>query len=142
MIIKTIEYNSAEYRMLCELRNEVLRRPINLLLTPEDIQKEANDMFIAALENRQIIGCCILTEINSNEVKLRQMAIASEFQKQKLGSRIMDFAEQLAKSKNYQSIYLHARKTAVEFYKKHGYSIISDEFLEVGIPHFEMRKSL
>jgi hypothetical protein len=37
---------------------------------------------------------------------------------------------------------MHARKTAVGFYEKQGYEILGDEFLEVSVPHYEMRKKL
>jgi len=37
---------------------------------------------------------------------------------------------------------MHARKTAIGFYEKSGYSVIGDEFTEVGIPHFEMVKKI
>ncbi len=35
---------------------------------------------------------------------------------------------------------MHARLTAVGFYAKLGYSQVSPEFLEVGIPHVKMEK--
>jgi predicted GNAT family N-acyltransferase len=37
---------------------------------------------------------------------------------------------------------LHARATAIDFYKRLGYSVCSEEFTEVGIPHRIMRKQL
>jgi predicted GNAT family N-acyltransferase len=37
---------------------------------------------------------------------------------------------------------LHARSTAVPFYAKLGYECVGDEFIEVTIPHWEMRKAL
>jgi predicted GNAT family N-acyltransferase len=37
---------------------------------------------------------------------------------------------------------MHARKTAVPFYERIGYQVAGEEFLEVGIPHYEMRKLL
>ncbi len=140
--IKTIKYQSPEYQELCELRNEVLRRPINLLLTEDDIQKEHNDLFIAAFDNLKIIGCCILTKINDNLVKLRQMAIKTDYQHKGIGGKILKFAEQIAKENRYHRITLHARKEATKFYEKNGYQSEGEEFIEVGIPHFEMNKQI
>jgi predicted GNAT family N-acyltransferase len=37
---------------------------------------------------------------------------------------------------------MHARKTAESFYEKIGYSTYGDEFIEVTLPHVEMRKNL
>jgi predicted GNAT family N-acyltransferase len=39
-------------------------------------------------------------------------------------------------------IQLHARSNAVKFYKSMKYEIVSEQFLEVGIPHFKMQKIL
>jgi predicted GNAT family N-acyltransferase len=54
----------------------------------------------------------------------------------------MHFAENLAKDSGGREIMMHARKTAIGFYEKLGYTAEGDEFSEVGIPHVEMRKSL
>ncbi len=142
MIIKTIPYQSSEYTTMCELRNEVLRRPINLLLTDEDIKKELNDIFIAAFDNQEIIGCCILTAINKQEIKLRQMAVKKGHQRKGIGKAILQYAEQTALANGYSIIILHARKDAVEFYQRNGYFVEGDEFTEVGIPHYEMIKQI
>jgi len=37
---------------------------------------------------------------------------------------------------------MHARKSAEVFYEKQGYAPYGDEFIEVTIPHIEMRKKL
>jgi len=37
---------------------------------------------------------------------------------------------------------MHARKTAELFYEKIGYAPHGDEFIEVTLPHIEMRKKL
>ena len=41
-----------------------------------------------------------------------------------------------------EKLIMHARKTALGFYGKLGYSVSGDEFTEVTIPHFVMEKSL
>ena len=37
--------------------------------------------------------------------------------------------------RGYTRIYMHARAVALEFYKKQGYEIFGDEFIEATIPH-------
>ena len=37
---------------------------------------------------------------------------------------------------------IHAQTHTAELYKHLGYEITSDEFMEAGIPHFEMKKQL
>jgi predicted GNAT family N-acyltransferase len=37
---------------------------------------------------------------------------------------------------------LHARESALPFYAKLGYQRVGSRFLEIQLPHWEMRKSL
>ena len=73
---------------------------------------------------------------------MRQFAVHPSFQKLGIGKMMVGFYEEEAKKRGISHIEFHARKTAVLFYQKLGYSIISDEFLEVGIPHYKMKKEL
>ena len=137
-----ITYGSSEYRSMCILRDEVLRKPIGLRLTETEISRDKNDMLFVCLENGEAVACCILTEIESDTVQLRQMAVATVYQQKGLGKELLLFAEKTAKDKHYSVICMHARKTAIGFYEKSGYTVAGEEFTEVGIPHFEMKKKV
>lgn len=142
MNLTIIEYNSPGYEAMISLRNEILRKPIGLLLTPEDKIKEKDDIFIVCSEENVLIGCCILKKISASEMQLRQMAVQNNQQKKGIGAALLEFAEATAKKNHVSRIILHARGTATDFYKKYGYQICSEEFTEVGIPHYEMEKKL
>lgn len=139
---KIVEYLSIEYTDTIILRNKILREPIGLVFTDDDLEEEEGSSHIACFsrQDEQIVGCCFLTPINKERIKLRQMAVDSAFQKKGIGREIMLFAEQFASQHKYSEIYLHARLEAVSFYTKLGYKKISDVFEEVGIPHVEMIK--
>jgi predicted GNAT family N-acyltransferase len=47
---------------------------------------------------------------------------------------------EILKQKGIQKIYCHARASAVPFYENLGFQTVSDQFLEVNIPHFKMQK--
>jgi len=138
----TVNYGSPEYRSMCRLRDEALRKPIGLRLTEEETLRDKNDVLIVCMKNEEAIACCILTKIDSETVQLRQMAVAADFQGKGLGKEILLFAEKVAEANGYSTIRMHARKTAIGFYEKIGYGVIGDEFMEVGIPHFEMAKRI
>jgi len=142
--LKVITYNSPEYEKMVALRYRILREPLGLVFTEQDLEKDKNDILLVASHSGSddIIGCCILSELNDNTVQLRQMAVADFCQRKGLGSELLVFAEQVAIDRNYKYVYLHARKVAVDFYKQHGYTIEGDQFTEVGIPHFEMIKRI
>lgn len=138
--IKIIPYNSAEHKQMIALRNDILRKPLGLFFAPADFQKEEQDILIGAFEANTIVGCCVLTKVNEQIIQLRQMAVNNEFQGKGVGKQIIQYAEKIAQEEKYETIMMHARSVAVSFYKKLGYAIEDNEFMEVGIPHCIMKK--
>lgn len=142
MSIKIIDYNSIEYQEMISLRMEILRKPLGLTFTPETLENEKDDILIGAFDDEKITACCILSKIDTTIIQLRQMAVHPKMERNGLGASILAFAENMARDAGFRILIMHARKTAVGFYEKQGYSIQGDEFLEVSIPHYEMRKKL
>ncbi|NDV68188.1 GNAT family N-acetyltransferase [Dysgonomonas sp. 25] len=141
---KEIIYGTSEHQEMIALRNRILREPWGLSFSDEDLKKERNDFLLCCcnVKDDKIVGCCVLTPLNDNTLQLRQMAVESFRQGKGIGSKILFFAEEIAKKNQYKYIYLHARKEAVAFYKKNGYDVEGEEFIEVGMPHYEMLKKI
>jgi ribosomal protein S18 acetylase RimI-like enzyme len=142
MALKIIDHGSREYQQMVHLRNEILRRPLGLQFTPEELEKEKEEILIGAFEEEKMLGCCMLIMEAPNSVRLRQMAVLNNLQGKGIGRALMQFAENIARDRGYQKITMHARKTAVGFYEKLGYRITGQEFEEVTIPHYIMEKLL
>lgn len=142
MALKIIDHGTADYRQLVELRLQLLRKPLGLSFTPEELEREKSDILLGCFEEDKLEACCILTEVDPGTVRLRQMAVGSALQGKGIGRVLMNFAENIARDRKYTRLTMHARKSAVGFYEKSGYRICSDEFTEVTIPHFVMEKEL
>ena len=140
--IKTISYQSDTYQKVLLLRNKILRNPLGLKLTKEDTAQDKDEIIIAAFDADRIVGCVQLRPIDKHRIKLRQMAVEHQYQRRGMGLKLVKFAEQVAINKQFDTIVLHARKTAVGFYTKMAYQKDSDIFTEVGLPHHRMYKSL
>ncbi len=140
MDLRVVKYLSDDYQSVCVLRDEVLRKPIGSRLTEEDKLKDAGDILFGCFEKNIVIGCCILSKIDESTGKLRQMAVSKDFQGKGIGRQILQYAEQYAWDHGYTTLTMHARKYALNFYIKEGYVSFGEEFTEVGIPHFEMKK--
>ncbi|MCF8331651.1 MAG: GNAT family N-acetyltransferase [Bacteroidales bacterium] len=70
-------------------------------------------------------------------VKLERFAVLKEYRNQGIGSRILKYV--LSDLQNEQEqIYLNAQEAAVPFYKRHGFRIKGDAFMEAGIRHYLM----
>ena len=142
MPLKIIDHGSKEYKQMIDLRHQVLRKPLGLEFTKEELEREKNDMLIAAYEDDHMLGCCILTETEPDKVRLRQMAVISGLQGKGIGRVLMQFAENLARDRGYKKLTMHARKAVIGFYEKLGYKVVGEEFEEVTIPHYVMEKAL
>lgn len=142
MALKIIDHDSKEYKQMVDLRFNLLRKPLGLTFTPEDLAAEKEDILIGVFEDEKLEACCILTETAPKTVRLRQMAVAATLQGKGIGRALMSFAENIARDRGYRRLTMHARKTAVGFYEKNGYKVCGPEFVEVTIPHFEMEKEL
>lgn len=142
MPLKIIDHNSKEYKQMVDLRRQILRKPLGLDFTNEDLEKEKEDLLIAAYEDDEMLGCCILTQIAPDTVRLRQMAVKAGLQGKGIGRVMMQFAENVARDRGNKKLCMHARKTAAGFYEKLGYNVAGEEFTEVTIPHYNMEKLL
>lgn len=142
IVIREINPDTQEYIKELELRDEVLRKPLGRSLYSEDLAGEGHDFHIGAFVDNKLVGVMILTELSGTEVKMRQVAVDSEWRSKRIGNEMVNYAEVHSKGKGYRRMVLNARKTAVAFYTKLGYETVGDEFLEVGIPHYKMQKLL
>lgn len=142
MALKQIYHGSKDYEKMVKLRYEIMRKPLGLSFTEEELQKEKDDILIGAFEDENIIGCCLLTKIDQNCARLRQMAVQKNRQGMGIGESMMQFAENIARDRGFRMIMMHARETAIGFYERYGYKTKGDEFIEVNIPHRVMEKKL
>jgi ribosomal protein S18 acetylase RimI-like enzyme len=142
MALKIIDHGTKEYQQMVQLRNDILRKPLGLSFTPEELEKEKTEILIAAFEEEKILGCCMLITEEPTTVRLRQMAVLNNLQGKGIGKALMQFAENIARDRGFRRITMHARQTAVGFYEKLGYQISGDQFEEVSIPHYIMEKVL
>ncbi len=142
MALKIIDHGTVEYHQMVKLRDDILRKPLGLTFTPDELEEEKDNMLIAAFEDDRILGCCMLVEEQPGTLRLRQMAVLNDLQGKGIGRALMNFAENLARDRGYKILRMHARVNAVGFYEKVGYKIHGDQFVEVTIPHYVMEKIL
>jgi len=142
MALKIIDYGSPEYQQMVKLRDAVLRKPLGLIFTREDLESEKDNILIAAFEEERMLGCCMLVEESPGVVRLRQMAVLNALQGKGIGRALMNFAENIARDRGYKIVRMHARNNSIGFYEKVGYKKKGDEFIEITIPHYVMEKLL
>lgn len=142
MALKIIDHGSKEYEQMLKLRNDILRKPLGLEFSDDELEQEKNEILIAAFEDDKMLGCCMIVKHDEKNCRLRQMAVLNNLQGKGIGRALMTFAENIARDQGYKKLNMHARKTALGFYERLGYKVVGEEFAEVTIPHYEMEKTL
>ena len=142
MALKQIDHGTKEYQQMVTLRNEVLRQPLGLYFSADELAQEKDDILIGAFDDDKMLACCMLTKADNKSLRLRQMAVQNNLQGKGIGASMLNFAETLSRDKGYKKLIMHARETAVGFYEKLGYNVVGNKFTEVTIPHFVMEKKL
>lgn len=138
--LEIIEWGSVKYIQSLALRHEVLRKPLGMIFDPSIFIEEKVDLHLVANDGDWLVGCMILTE-SGNDLKMRQVAVANKYRRNKVGARMVLLSEAKAIEMGKKKMILHARDSALDFYVSLGYSIVGDQFEEVGIPHHRMEKS-
>lgn len=142
-MIKIVQHNSQDYQKMLDLRLKVLRHPLGMTsFTNRELEMDVESIHIAAFSGDEVIGTLILTRKDSHALKMRQVCVNPAFQSQSVGRKMVFFAEEYAVKAGYKVIELHARASVSGWYSTLGFASAGDEFLEVGLPHFQMAKTL
>jgi ribosomal protein S18 acetylase RimI-like enzyme len=142
MALKMIQHGSGEYEQMVVLRHQLLRKPLGMQFTQEELAKEKDNILLAYTDDDTMEACSMLVKISSDTVRLRQLAVLSGLQGKGIGRAMVQFAENLARDNRYHKIIMHARKDSIHFFEKLGYHVESEPFIELTIPHVVMGKEL
>ncbi len=143
MTVLEIAFATPEYDQTVQLRDKILRKPLGLVFSEEQLAEEFSDFHLAAFTNDWVLrGCLVLTPKGDKTLKMRQVAVDEAVQKSGIGRQLVAASEALARRNGFDVMELNARDTAVPFYKKLDYTIVGEPFEEVGIAHVKMMKNM
>lgn len=128
------------------LRHRILRAglPLETARLPGD--DDSSTCHLGLWLDEDLTGCVSLMVApldGKPAMQLRGMAIAREAQGRHLGRHLLSEAEKVVRCAGVSLIWCNARESAREFYRKHGWKVISERFtIEHAGPHFRMSKCL
>ena len=141
--VRRIDFGSADYAATLQLREAVLRAPLGLTLSAQDLRGEDTQWHFGLFDAAgALLACVVAVPVAPGVFKLRQMAVRADTQGQGLGSRLLAEVETRLQEQGATQLLLHARVSAEPFYARQGYRAESEVFEEVGIPHRRMGKTL
>ncbi len=105
-------------------------------------EADATATHAIALYQGLVVGTGRLLWLEDGNAQIGRMAVDQDWRRKGVGGRILEFLEELARSRGIPRCVLHAQEYVKSFYAAHGYAEHGDVFMEVDIPHVEMRKDL
>lgn len=142
LLMKELVHGTAVYQDSVKLRDKILRKPLGMQFTEEQLMEETEQIHLSAWHKNKLVACLILVPLEERKVKMRQVAVDDSYQRKGVGSALLQYAENYARHSNYKTLFCHARDTAKDFYLKHQYRIEGLRFQEIGIDHYRMVKDL
>jgi len=140
--IKSVEYGSKDYGKAIDLRYDILRKPLGLIFTKQQLLAERGQHHLVCKEADMVLGSLVLMPRSDTQVQMRQVAILEDYRGRGLGESLVRCSEEYALELGYQEMIVHARESAVGFYEKLGYARVGERFIEVALPHWKLVKKL
>ena len=139
-----IDFGSARYDELVELRYKVLLEPLGLKFLDSYRQKEIGYLHIGCVESLddKLVGGLMMVPLNDKEIRMMQVAVDGKYQREGIGHQMIAYAEKRATEAGYTRLIMHAMLSVVHFYEKLGFRAEGDIFEENGITFAKMVKDL
>ena len=138
-----LTFASEAYERAWLLRQTVLRAPLGLTLDISERAAEASHRHFALFTDNDTLAACVsVVPLPDARAKLRQMAVNDIMQGMGLGRTLIRCVENLLAEQGIQHLHMHARESAIGFYRKLGYQPEGEPFTEITIPHVRMSKTL
>jgi predicted GNAT family N-acyltransferase len=116
---------------------------LGLPLRDEDLIDEENQLHFGLFDpGNELVACVVAVRLSPTEARIRQMAVSPSHQRKGLGQRLMSELEDNLQARGFKKFVMNARKSAVGFYEKLGYTVVGDEFVDMTVPHVKMSKAV
>jgi predicted GNAT family N-acyltransferase len=124
-----------------ELRHRVFCHEQGVTPSADRDGRDPEAMHVVALDDGRVVGTCRLL-FRGRVARLGRLVVARELRRNGLGALILAEAARASAEAGADRIELHAQTYARELYERDGYREVGDEFVEEGIVHVAMHRSL
>lgn len=108
---------------------------------PEALEWDAYDaraLHLLALGGDRPVATARLT----TDGRIGRMAVLAPWRHRGIGAALLDRLLEVARAQGLTRPRLNAQTTALGFYRRAGFRVVGEEFLDAGIPHYRMELSL
>src|SRR5690625_2779617 len=142
-MIVTVVNNRIDKKHVLNIRHAVFVNEQKVPIEEEIDEFDESDSVIHLLGTHQSTPIAASRiRFLDNYAKLERIAVLKEFRGKQFGADMVKAMEEVILTQDCIHAVLNAQTYAEEFYKKLGYTKISDVFMDAGIPHITMNKKL
>lgn len=128
MIIKPPE-TPEEFERYRDLRWKILRAPYNQpKITEQDDAGTVDYPIMVCKDDGFPIGVGRAHFISEDEAQIRSISVEPEWEGKGIGTIVLKELEKIVSSKGARRIIIHARNSAIEFYRKNGYKEVEPSY--------------
>ena len=125
------------YAPLSMIREKVFIEEQKVMSQLEWDGKDEKAIHFLAYQDEKAIGCARAFVIK-NHMQLGRMAVLKEYRNKGIGSFLIEKAITTAKLNQLSKISISAQCHAIDFYKKFGFEVTREIYLDAGISHQDM----
>ncbi|ALX48612.1 GNAT family N-acetyltransferase [Lentibacillus amyloliquefaciens] len=140
MIIRTVN-SSEEKQTAFDVRTTVF---VDEQKVPPEVELDEFDeeaIHLIGYDENVPIAASRVRFVDGNG-KLERICVLKSQRGKSHGADMIRAMEDIISKEGYHKAKLNAQTPAIDFYRKLGYDVVSDEFIDAGIPHVTMTKQL
>lgn len=138
----TNELNSKTYEDALKLRKRVFIHEQHVPPHLEVDELESKTIHVVGYKDQFPIATARIYEKYPHVYKVQRVAVLKDNRKMGAGKQLMEEIYRYAKEADAKKLILDAQDHAISFYKKIGYIVEGEGFLDAGIPHHSMYKNI
>ena len=133
--------DAAEVRAALHLRHEVFVVEQHVPVAEEYDEHDDTALHLVAVDDGRIVATARVV-MDGETAKLGRVAVARDARRRGIASRLIAASEAYAREQGARRLSLAAQTGALALYEKAGYAARGERFMDAGIEHLMMEKTL
>ncbi len=98
--------------------------------------------YVVVFEDKNIIATGRIQKDSAEILRPERICIHPDYRGKSLGSAVLNKLEDIGRAEGCEKSIIHALVSAVKFYEKQGYKIVSDKYIEDGCECISLEKKI
>lgn len=140
-IQQTTDLASDTYKDSLDIRMTVFVKEQQVSIEEEVLDEEPCTHFIV-YQQKTAIATARLFPKTDKRAYVQRVAVLKDYRGQHIGQQLITHMETAAKEMGFSELKLGAQTHALGFYEQLGYKAFGEEYLDAGIWHYDMLKTI